>query len=134
MRFIIIPFLSIVISSSFAQSNDSSAIDKDKVIYKIIEHMPEYEGGNKKMIKDLNSKIELDKTISGVILTAFIIDSNGKAHGFKSLKGISEEIDNKVINALKSLQNWTPAVTNGKKIECDYNLKAIIEKGKIKRN
>jgi len=146
MRLLIISLLIILSCSLIAQTDDSTKFknqskelidesnssNESKSKFTVIEQMPEYKGGKKKLVQDINAKLDFDKSINGSIIVNFSVASNGKAYGFKSLRGISENIDDQIINILITLQNWTPAQNRRQKIECELNIKIIVEKGKVK--
>jgi len=146
MRHLLISLLIILSCSLIAQPNDSTKYENQSkeliddtnssnngtTKFTFIEQMPEYKGGKKKMIHDINAKLDIDKSINGNLIINFSVASTGKASGFKSLRGISENVDDQIINILSTLQNWTPAQNRRQKIECELNIKIIVEKGKVK--
>ena len=67
-KYFIILLLIFSTSSLFAQTHKTNNIEESKVTLIMVEQIPLYEGGNKKMIKGLNNTLELDKSISGSLL------------------------------------------------------------------
>ncbi len=120
-----------VIEEAKTNHPDSSKSNNIKYKYVPIQKKPEYKGGIKKLKKDLSKKVIFDKSINGNVLINFKIGVSGKSFGFVCLKGISNEIDNEIILALKNLQFWVPAINRDEKIETGNLLIITIKNGEI---
>ncbi len=80
----------------------------------------QYRGGNIELLKFISSHLNSDSFIVDTVKTKtrlFVqleIDTIGKVHNPKVMRGINREIDRKVIDVLKILPDWEPAYLYGK--------------------
>ena len=131
MRFVFLSIFILLTNIISAQNYDSTKSNIKEQKFIVIEKVAEYKGGLKKLKQDLNNSVTLSKYTNGSTYINYTIYTNGRAFDFESLKGLSEEPNNKIILALKELQNWTPAITRGQKIKHKQTIKITVKKGKI---
>lgn len=111
-------------------ADKTRACNKD-LVFMISAESPKFDDSTGKFDARLNSLINFDKTVKGDVIVWFVINCNGEAYGFQIIRGINEELNKKIIDALTKLQHWNPGRQDGKPIDSVYNLKLEIKKGKI---
>lgn len=97
------------------------APDEDKV-FTIVEEMPAFPGGEKKMIEFILSNIHyppvaLENNITGKVYVKFMVDKDGKITNPELLRGIGGGCDEEAIRILKLMPDWTPGRQNGNKVK-----------------
>jgi hypothetical protein len=107
----------------------SEACNKDKTSW-AVQDLPEYAGGNKKLIDDINQVLAIDKSLTGKCYVSFLINCKGKASGFVITEGgMTNDLNKKVIESLVKLQNWKPAKYNNENVDCTYTLRLAVKDG-----
>ena len=86
--------------------------EKEEVFF-IVEHMPEFPGGDLELRKYIAANIKYPeeakaKGLSGKVFVQFIIDKNGDVVNPKIARGIDPILDNEAIRVIKSLPKWKP--------------------------
>jgi hypothetical protein len=99
-------------------------------VFTVIEIPPTYQGGDKKLVQDINKKLSLDTSINGTIHLEFTINCKGKAYDFTVTKGIDKATNQILINIVSELQTWKSAVQGGRNVECWNSVVLHIKKGK----
>lgn len=132
----LILFLFAISLSSFALGQDeltstSEPCDSTKNFF-VVSDLPEYKGGIEKLQSDLNDNLIFENTLSGTCPITFIVNCKGKASGFKVKSSFDKSFDNKIIEALMKLQNWSPAKFKDRDVDSSYTLTLVVENGKIK--
>ena len=107
--------------------------EKEKEVYVYQEVMPKYESGWKNFIKDLNQELDFDRNVSGSIWLYTVIDKTGEINITKIEKGISDDIDSKIVDSVLKLQGWKPGENENETISTDFPVYLRIEKGRVKR-
>lgn len=91
----------------------------------------QYPGGSSELFKFIYSRligVSLKQdTLNTKMYVQIEIDSTGKVMNPKVIKGISKEIDEKVISILKEMPNWEPAYLHGKPSRQLYGIPIRIE-------
>jgi len=122
--------LKVMETSADSQSQNSKQVieksNKDR-IYTVVEKMPEYPGGTKKMLSFLISNIKYPEEakkngLQGQVIVRFVVDQFGKAGEAQIVSGVSTEIDNEVLRVVNSMPTWTPGEQNGGKVAVYYTL------------
>lgn len=111
-------------------ADKTKACNKD-LIFTISAESPKFDNTSGEFEDRLNSLVDFDKTVKGEVIVWFVINCNGESYGFQFIKGLDDELNKKIIQGLTSLQSWKPGRQSGKSVDCVYNLKLQIKKGKI---
>jgi periplasmic protein TonB len=105
--------------------------DAEKVVFDIVEQMPEYKDGGSKGFIDFVSKnihypdYAIDNSLEGTVYIRMIITEAGKLeniHAIREIKG-AEILTKEAIRVVKlSDGNWIPGMQRGKAVDVFYNL------------
>jgi hypothetical protein len=107
----------------------SEACNKDKTSW-TVQDLPEYVGGNKKLIGDLNHLLTIDKDLTGKCYVSFLINCEGEASGFVITEGnTNNDLNKKIIESLVKLQNWKPGKYKNEDVDCTYTLRLVFKDG-----
>jgi TonB family protein len=106
---------------------EALAEEWESEVFTIVEKMPEFKGGQKKMFEFLGKTIKYPaeakgKNISGKVYVNFIIGTNGKIQNVKTLRGIHPSLNREAIRIIESMPNWIPGRNRGKAVNVSYNL------------
>ncbi len=107
------------------QATESSAPD-DKV-YKSVEQMPRFPGGEAALMKYLMMNIKYPENavkndIQGRVIVQFIVDKTGQVGEVKVVRPVDEEVDAEAIRVVKTLPNFEPGRQDGKAVSVWYTL------------
>ncbi len=99
-------------------------------VYRIVEKMPEPEGGISSFHKYIAENIRYPdsarvKGISGKVFLKFIVDTTGKITDVTTLKGVPDcpECDEEAMRVVRSYPaRWKPGTQGGKAVRVYYNL------------
>jgi periplasmic protein TonB len=95
--------------------------------YTVVEQMPEYPGGEEKMLKFLRENIKYPESarnngIEGTVYLTFVVNSNGKINDVKLLRGIGGGCDEEALRLVRLMPKWVPGKQNGKNVPVQFNL------------
>jgi TonB family protein len=101
--------------------------DPDKMVFMVVEKMPEYPGGDKEMFEFIASNIEYPaqakkKGIQGRVYVTFVIEQDGRVSDVRILRGIGGGCDEEALRVVKAMPKWSPGIQKGKPVRVQYNL------------
>lgn len=102
-------------------TEQSSDIENAQLVYTIVEEMPKYNGGEKKLLEYITQTVKYPKQaresgVQGTVYVSFVINETGEVKDPRITRGVSSELDFAAINAIKKMPNWTPGMQNGKNV------------------
>lgn len=105
----------------YNSQKEDKFIEDDKVFTRV-EISAQFPGGNDAVKKYLAKTIIYPNSatisdVKGIVKIGFVIGIDGYTKSFKLLKGVNKFADDAVINALKKMPKWIPAMQNGSYVE-----------------
>ena len=106
-------------------------IEEDEVveqeIFQIVEEMPEYPGGDKKLLEYVAKSVKYpqiarESGIQGRVFVNFVIEPDGSVSNVKVLRGIGGGCDEEAMRVIKSMPKWKPGKQRGKAVRVTYTL------------
>ncbi|HSG68454.1 MAG TPA: energy transducer TonB, partial [Bacteroidales bacterium] len=102
-------------------------IEKEELVYTVVEEMPQYPGGQKAMYAYLGENIKYPeeakkKGISGTVFVTFVILDNGEVSNVSILRGVGYGCDEEALRVVKGMPKWTPGKQDGKPVNVSFNL------------
>ncbi len=96
-------------------------------IFSIVDEMPQYPGGEKKLTEFLSEKIiypshALQNGMEGRILCSFIVAKDGTISNIEVLQSPDPELSREAIRILSLMPKWNPGINNGEKV----NVKCVL--------
>lgn len=95
------------------------------IVFKVVEQMPEYPGGDEAKLKFINSNLQYpatdrEKGIGGVVGIMFIIREDGMISNIRIAKGISPGLDAEAFRIVTLFPRFIPGRQSGIPIAVDY--------------
>lgn len=99
----------------------------EQEIFQIVEEMPEYPGGEKKLLEYVGKSVKYpqiarESGIQGRVFVNFVIEPDGSVSNVKVLRGIGGGCDEEAVRVIKSMAKWKPGKQRGKAVRVSYTL------------
>ena len=100
--------------------------DDDKV-YTVCDVMPEFPGGQDKLLQYLASSIKypaesIEKKEEGRVTLTYIVEKDGSISNIEVVRSVSPSLDAEALRVIKSMPKWTPAKNKGKIVRVSYTV------------
>ena len=114
-----------------SQGSSTAKTDLDIIaneeIFSIVDQMPQYPGGEKKLTEFLSNRIiypsqALQNGIEGRILCSFIVVKDGTVSNIEVLQSPDPELSDEAVRVLSMMPKWNPGINNGEKV----NVKCVL--------
>lgn len=118
---ILFTFFSLTSSAQLVQTNEEN-------VFTIVEEMPMFPGGDREMMKFLQTNIAYpdsahDAGIQGAVYISFIVEKDGKLTNTKVIKSSKNKfLDEEALRVVKLMPTWIPGKQNGKVVRVMFNL------------
>jgi protein TonB len=121
-------FLSIA-HVAIGQTKIDLADSTSNLVFTVVEKMPTFPGGEKKMAKFIKKNIKHPPAAykegrAGICYITFIVEIDGSLSGIRVLKGASggADLDEEALRVIKLMPKWKPGKQNGHIVRVVYNL------------
>ena len=96
-------------------------------VFVVVEEMPTFPGGDKELMKFINSKIKYpesakENTIQGKVILRFAVLATGKVGNISVLKSVDPVLDKEAMRVVGLLPDWTPGKQGGKPVNVWYSV------------
>lgn len=96
-------------------------------IFKSVEQMPQFPGGDAALIKYLDSHIQYPpeaakNNIQGRVILQFVVDKTGEIGEVKVVRSVDKDLDKEAVRIIKTLPNFIPGRQNGQAVAVWYTL------------
>jgi len=97
-------------------------------IYKSVEHMPQFPGGDAALVKWLSSHMKYpamaaENNVQGKVIMQFVVDKTGKVTRAKVARSSGDEsLDNEALRLCTALPDFTPGSQNGQPVSVWYTM------------
>ena len=113
------------------KSTDQKAKDS-KTVYTVVEHMPEFPGGQAAIMKYLISSIKYPKEaagkgLQGTVVCRFVINSDGSVSDAIIIRGVDPILDKEALRVVRSMPKWKAGIQKGKAVNVYYTLPIIFK-------
>jgi len=110
-----------------AETTASASSQDGKVIFTVVEKMPQFAGGDQALFKYLGTNIrypvEAQKAgIQGRVICQYVVDENGAITDVSVVRGVDPSLDQEAVRVIKAMPNWVPGEQRGKKVSVKYTL------------
>lgn len=100
---------------------------KSLVVFKIVEHMPEFPGGESQLYAFIEKNIKypkmaLDSNISQKVRVKFVVKKDGSLSDFEVPKPVGYGLDEEAIRIVKKMPKWLPGKNNGVAVNTWYQI------------
>lgn len=113
--------LTLCTGSALAQNSGTSG---DKV-FTAVEQMPQFPGGDSKLMKYISEKIkypETDECVDGQVIVQFVVTKTGEIGDVKVVRHLHPMFDEEAVRVVKSLPKFIPGRKNGVPVNVWYTL------------
>lgn len=86
------------------------------ILYTRAETMPTFRGGDERaFVRTVKEAVKLPTgtVVKGQVMTSFVVEKNGELSDVKVIEGKDKEIDDQLVDVIKSTSPWTPGVDKG---------------------
>ena len=99
----------------------------DDTIYRSVEQMPRFSGGEAALMKYINSHIKYPPAaamnkIEGNVILQFVVKKDGSIGEVKVVRSVEKGLDREAVRVIKSLPKFTPSRHNGEAVNVWYTL------------
>jgi len=96
-------------------------------IFVAVAEMPEFPGGEQKLMEFLREnivypKLAIEIGLSGKVTVGFVVEPDGSLSNIRVARGISPLLDNEAIRVVKMMPKWKPGKQRQKAVKVGYNL------------
>lgn len=114
-------------SAQYASAQRNTAKSQSQTVYRAVEQMPTFPGGDAALMKWIKSHLQYPKSaaqenIQGRVVVQFVVTSTGSIGDVKVVRSVEEELDREAIRLCKSLPKFVPGRHNGKPVSVWYTL------------
>ena len=104
-----------------------NASGNDDTVYRSVEQMPRFPGGEAALMKYLESHIKYppeaaENNVQGHVIVQFVVKKDGSIGEVKVVRSLEENLDKEAIRVIKSLPKFTPGRHDGKAVSVWYTL------------
>ena len=97
----------------------------DGPVYKGVDMMPSYPGGDAALMRYVNSHIDwsnITDTAQGTVVVQFVVQKDGSIGEVKVARGVEYSLDQEAIRITKSLPKFNPGRQNGECVNVWYTM------------
>lgn len=99
----------------------------NEVVFEVVEHMPEYPGGQNALLKFFTQNIKYpveaqEAGTQGRVIVQFIVDSDGKVKEPVIVRSVSPELDAEALRVVSKMPEWIPGKQRGKPVRVKYTV------------
>ena len=107
------------------QSSESPVADNK--VYKTVDQLPQYPGGEVAMMNFLAQNIQYPANaakndIEGRVVLQFVVEKDGQIGEVKVVRSVDPEIDAEAVRVVKSMPNFIPGRQEGKPVAVWYTI------------
>ena len=102
-------------------------IDPATYIYDVVETMPQFPGGQEKMLEFIAKNLKYpaianESCVQGRTIVRFIVTKKGKLQNFVVVRSLDPAFDKEAIRVLKLMPRWIPGKQNGVDVNVYFTL------------
>ena len=107
--------------------NATQAVGNDETVYRSVEQMPPFPGGEAALMKYLKSHINYPpkaakNNIEGNVIVQFVVKKDGSIGEVKVVHSLEKDLDKEAVRVVKSLPKFTPGRHDGQAVSVWYTL------------
>ena len=100
----------------------------DKKIFRVVEEMPKFKGGDAKLLEFLSMNVKYPQTAvkakqQGIAIVGFVVRKDGTVGDVQITKSAGHAVlDEEAMRVVKSMPAWEPGKQKGKPVNVKYNV------------
>lgn len=116
-------------SVAITEAEKKDEIGDDKV-FEVVEHMPEFPGGNQELMKFLSSNIKYPTNaeknkIQGRVIIQFLVSKEGSIKNAKIVRSVDKELDAEALRVINAMPKWKPGMHKGEAVNVKYTVPVV---------
>ena len=109
------------------QKKASNSEPQEKVIFQVVEEMPQFPGGMGEAMKFLAKNMKYpvaaqQAKIEGRVIVQFVVEKDGSVSDVKVMRGVNSELDAEAIRVVSMMPKWIPGKQRGKAVAVKYTM------------
>lgn len=99
--------------------------DIKKLVFEVVEEMPQFPGGQASLMKYLRENIQNPKTPGNYIgrgIVQFVIEDDGSTNNISIVRSVTPEVDAEAVRAIANMPKWKPGRQRGKAVNVKYTV------------
>ena len=109
------------------QKKASNSEPQEKVIFQVVEEMPQFPGGMGEAMKFLAKNMKYpvaaqQAKIEGRVIVQFVVEKDGSVSDVKVMRGVSPELDAEAIRVVSMMPKVIPGKQRGKAVDVKYTM------------
>lgn len=114
-------------TSSRIARRQVKGIDTSGRVFTVVQHMPEFPGGQTSLLKYLASRIKYpviaqENGIQGRVSCSFTVDTDGSLKDIQVIRGIDPSLDKEAVRVIREMPKWKPGVQNDMAVAVKYTV------------
>ena len=114
-------------ATTYGAEPKKEAKKEDNTIYKSVDQMPSFPGGEGALMRYLASHVRYpgaaqDNGIQGRVVVQFVVTKSGSVGEVKVVRSVDPDLDREAVRVCKSLPNFAPGRMNGQPVNVWYTL------------
>ena len=100
---------------------------QEKVIFQVVEEMPQFPGGMGEAMKFLAKNIKYPVSaqqakIEGRVVVQFVVERDGSISDIHTVRSVSPELDAEAVRVVSLMPKWIPGKQRGKAVAVKYTM------------
>ncbi|MDR2086067.1 MAG: energy transducer TonB [Dysgonamonadaceae bacterium] len=100
--------------------------------YDFVEQPPQFPGGEKELMKWLNTNIKypliaLEQGIEGRVILRFVVGADGSVSSVEIQRSLDPSCDREAVRVIKNMPKWNPGKQNGQTVSVYYTLPVLFK-------
>lgn len=121
-----------VLSHSQSKKSDNNNEKENETVFKFVDVMPEFPGGEDAMMNYIANHIVVPKEFqkkgkSGRVMANFIVGTDGRISKIKIVNSLGWGCNKAVTTMLKNMPAWKPGSIKGKPVRVSYSLPVVFK-------
>lgn len=119
------------VQTSVAITEAEKKVDgEDEKVFELVEHMPEFPGGNHELMKFLSSNIKYPTNaeknkIQGRVIIQFLVSKDGSIKNAKIVRSVDKELDAEALRVINAMPKWKPGMHKGEAVNVKYTVPVV---------
>lgn len=93
--------------------------------FDVVEHMPEFPGGQEELMKFLQNNVKypkeaMEKGVQGRVIVQFVVDTDGSVTKPEIVKSVNPQLDSEALRVVKMMPKWKPGMQSGTVVRVKY--------------
>lgn len=102
---------------------------EDYTLVGAIEDMPQFPGGQAKLMEFLAANVKYPEAVEGAIqgrvVVLFTVKKDGSIDNIEVIRSVCHELDEEAVRVVKLFPDFIPGTINGKPVDCKYTLPIV---------